>query len=98
MAITEWQPQPQDQVTRPGWQCPGCGTHYSPDVRACSCSAFAAPSPPPLAPMPAPANCTCGPWNSITPPPPCPVHFAQRYPAPGRPGRVTTTPCIRLSA
>ncbi len=24
-------------VTRVGWQCPGCRTHYSPDVPSCAC-------------------------------------------------------------
>jgi hypothetical protein len=26
-------------VTRAGWQCPGCRTYYSPDVRSCTCAA-----------------------------------------------------------
>lgn len=35
-----------------------------------------------------PSDCTCGPWNSVLPPPPCPVHSctcAHRCPCCGAP-------------
>jgi hypothetical protein len=68
-------------VTRAGWQCPECRTVYSPDVAACHCAAGSS-----LAERAAGGPgyrpnrfvypvCTCPPvWNSILPPPPCPVH------------------------
>lgn len=60
---------------RSSWRCQGCGVNYSPDVQACHCSATPAQVVyPQTAPMPVTIGCTCGPWNSITPPPPCPVH------------------------
>lgn len=62
-----------EPVTRAGWSCPGCGVNYSPDVASCSCTAR--PSLPAQPVMPSPLLCTCGtPWNSISPPPPCPAH------------------------
>lgn len=40
MASTEWPPQPPAPcVTQAGWQCPGCRTYYSPEVRQCRCAA-----------------------------------------------------------
>lgn len=70
-----------DPVTRAGWRCPGCGTHYSPDLTFCHCSAVpAVPAvPPPSFPFQPPPSypvlCTCyQSWSATIPPPPCPAH------------------------
>lgn len=56
---------------RSGWRCPSCGVNYSPDITACHCSPLPALPAQPVTPFP--GSCTCGAWNSVTPPPPCPV-------------------------
>jgi hypothetical protein len=63
---------------RQSWRCTGCGTNYSPDVRACRCSPLMTtpvyPETYPVLP-PYPVLCTCyQAWHSITAPPPCPAH------------------------
>lgn len=78
---------PPAPVARAGWQCPGCLTHYSPDVQYCRCAADERwladrlKPQPPVFPgggtigFPPDANCTCPPaWGGICPPPACPAH------------------------
>lgn len=71
-------------ITRAGWVCPHCRTAYSPDVQMCQCATVS----PSLADRlrngrrpvsPWAPSCTCGPWNSILPPPPCPVHGQAQF-------------------